>query len=99
MKIILALLSSLSLSACFGSGKPVQIPEPIIVIKEVNVPVVGACVPAGLGGIPLYLDTAADLLAAKSAAVRYQLLVAGRTQRINRLKEVEPVIAGCPRVK
>ena len=95
MKIVLLSLAALSLSACATQG----LPEPIIKIVEVKVPVPQPCVPKTLGGEPTYIDTDDALLKANGADVRYQLIYAGRLQRIGRLGELEPVVKSCPKEK
>jgi hypothetical protein len=87
----------LLLSAC--ATKQAAVPEPIIKTVTVNVPVSQACVPKTMTAPPTYVDTDEALLAAKDAAERYQLVYAGRMQRVARLGEVEPVIASCPKEK
>lgn len=78
----------------------VSTPEPIIVIKEVVIPgPPQPCVPGSLGGAPVYVDNNEALLAAPEGPLRYQLVIAGRVQRIARLNELEPVIHGCPKAK
>ncbi len=97
MKIIPALVAALALAAC--GGRPQSTPEPLVIIQEVIVPIVGACVPRGLGDEPAYSDTDAALIAAPEGAVRFQLLVIGRVERQARLKELEPVVKACPKEK
>jgi len=83
-----------------GCGAKVQsTPEPIVVPVEVGVPITGACVPDTLGPPPAYVDETPALRAARDAAERYQLVLAGREQRRARLNEIEPIIAACPRGK
>lgn len=90
-----ALLLVLSLlGAC---GRVQSTPEPIVVVQQVAVPVVGACVPKGLGPEPTYVDTDEALRSAKEGPVRFQLLVRGRAQRDGRLREIEPIVKGCPK--
>lgn len=83
------------LAACGGAGK--ERPEPIIITQKVAVAVDAPCVPDTLGKAPEYVDTKDKLVAAVDAAVRLQLLYAGRAQREARLGELEPVVEGCPR--
>lgn len=83
------------LSGC--TAQPV--PEPIKVPVEVQVPVPVGCIPAGMDNAPTYPDTREALLGAPDAASRYRLLYAGRKLRDARLKEIEPIIAACPRAK
>lgn len=94
MKYLIPILA-LSLAAC--GGKPEARPEPIIVPQTVVVPVAGGCVPRTLTPPPEYVDSDQALAAAVDAAVRYQLLWAGREQKTARLNEIEPIIAGCPK--
>lgn len=85
----------LPLAAC--GQKVIERPEPIIVTKEVKIPVAGGCVPKEVNEPPEYVDTDDKLKSASDAAVRYQLLWAGRAQRNARLDVIEPIIAKCPR--
>ena len=94
---IAALALPFLLAAC--GGHPRSAPEPIVVVQQVAVAVVGACVPKGLGPAPEYVDNDAALKAAKEGPVRFQLLVLGRAQRDGRLREIEPIIEGCPKEK
>lgn len=96
MKLAVFALAFL-LAAC--GAHPRSAPEPIVVVQQVAVPVVGVCVPKGLGPAPEYIDNDAALKAAKEGPVRFQLLILGRAQRDGRLREVEPIIAGCPKEK
>lgn len=87
----------LLVTACGGAGR--ERPEPFMVIQEVAVPVKTPCVPKALGNRPVYVDSDAALKSAPDAASRYQLIFAGRGQRIARLKEIEPIVASCPKEK
>ena len=83
-------------AACGGAGT--ARPEPIIVTKEVKVPVAMPCIPSTYDAKrPDYADTDEALKAAADAAERYQLLWGGRAQRQAREVENETVIAGCPK--
>lgn len=97
MKFLYALPLLFVLGAC-GAAEQAR-PEPITVPIEVLTPVPAACVPDTLGPPPAYVDTNPVLRAAADAAERYQLVLAGREQRIARLNEVEPIVAACPRGK
>jgi len=79
------------LSACGTVPKP----DPVIVTKEVKVPVAVSCVPHDMPGKPVYVDSDDALKTAPDAAERYRLVAAGRIQRENRLEQVESVLAGC----
>lgn len=76
-----------------------EAPEPIVVATKVLVPVTGACVPSNLPPKPDYPDSREKLRAAKDAAERYQLMGAGWPLRDQRLKELEIVVAGCPKAE
>lgn len=89
----LALLFALTLSACAG-----RVPEPKIVLQRVEVPISAPCVPAKLGEKPTYSDSIEALRNAADAAIRYQLLWAGRSEREARLDELEGVVQGCLKV-
>lgn len=96
MKALICLPFLLAATAC--ATKPTARPEPIVVTKEVKVPVSVACVPETYDAKrPDYPDSDAALKAAADAAERYQLLWAGRPLRQAREKENEAVISGCPR--
>jgi hypothetical protein len=85
-------LSVLLLAGCAH----VQTPEPIVVTKTVEVPVSVPCVPGTYTRTdPEYVDTDTSLKTADDAAIRYQLLWAGRDQRIAREGENKAVISGC----
>ena len=53
------------------------------------------CVPRSFAGEPRYPDTDTALRNAGGAADRYQLIAAGRLLRIERLRTLERVVAGC----
>jgi len=91
----LILLPICLLAAC--GGKTVRsAPEPVVVTKEVRVPVAVACVPSNYQTArPNYVDSDSLLKQAADAAERLQLLWAGRAQRIARERENEIVISGC----
>lgn len=96
MKGLIFLPFLLGLAAC--ATKPLERPEPIVVTKEVKVPVSTPCVPETYDPKrPDYVDSDERLRAAADAAERYQLLWGGRGQRQAREKENEAVISGCPR--
>jgi hypothetical protein len=92
----LLLLPLMALTACMGGARVA--PEPIVVVKEVKVPVAAGCVPSNyVFADPDYVDTDNALRAAADAAERLQLLWGGRAQRIARDREKEIVVRGCPR--
>lgn len=96
---LLFLAPLLVLAGC-ATTKNMPPPEPILVVKEVVIPGPSVpCVPRSIGDAPSYVDTKEALVNAPEGAVRYQLLIAGRNQRIARLSELEPVVRGCPKVK
>jgi hypothetical protein len=82
-------------AAVLGACTHAAPPEPIIRTVEVKVPVPTSCVPKKLGDPPEYVDSDAALRAAAGPEDRYQLVYAGRKQRIARSAEVEPVIKTC----
>ena len=75
------ILSALLLASCGTNAKPA--PEPVVVFKEVKVPVAIACDP-DIGPEPAYVDTPEAIAAAPDIFARTVLLVAGRVQRIAR---------------
>ena len=86
--------------ALLASGcatKVVRSPEPIIITKEVFIPVPVACVPKELGEPPEYPDDDKSLIASASPEERYQRILAGRELRRARQGETEPVISICRR--
>lgn len=94
----LILIPALLLAGC--GDKIVSAPEPLVVVKEVVVPGPPVpCVPKTLKDEPAYVDTNEALKNAPDGAVRYQLIIAGRAQRIGRLGELEPVVKGCPKAE
>lgn len=88
-----ALIIAAGVALCSCASAPAGVPK--TVVQTVNVPVSKSCVPSGLGAPPQYVDTDAALRAAPGAEDRFQLLAAGRVQRIGRAREVEPVIQAC----
>jgi hypothetical protein len=91
----LLLLPILLLGACATNQRT---PEPIITTVEVPVPVAQPCVPESLQrDPPVYTDNDAAMRAVTDIAVRYQMLWAGRAERMARLNLLEPVVAACPR--
>lgn len=68
---------------------------PRVETVTVSAPVARSCVPVTLGPLPAYIDTDAALKAAGGPEDRYQMVTAGRAQRVARLGEVEPVLQGC----
>ena len=98
MKILIPILALVGLTACSGGNRVNSASaEPIVVVKEVAVAVTQPCVPDTLRDAPEYVDTKEKLQGAADAAERYQLVLGGRAQRIARLNELEPLVAGCPR--
>lgn len=93
MRLLALVAAGVLLAGC--AGAPKRPPEPIIITKEVKVPVAVSCVPDKLGAEPAYVDSDDALRAAASAEDRFQLLYAGRKQRVARAAEVEPVIKTC----
>lgn len=88
----LAALIFLTLTACGREVAPPPVAVPVVVDKAVAV----SCVPSNYQReAPEYPDTNEALRAAPDAAVRYQLLWAGRSLRIARERENEAVISGC----
>lgn len=93
--IKLALIIALPSACAACSTAKTAPPEPVVKIVEVKVPVSRSCVPKALGAPPSYVDSDAALRKAAGLEDRYQLLYAGRKQRVARAGEVEPVINGC----
>lgn len=76
-----------------------KVPEPVIVVKEVKVPISEPCIPATFDrNSPEYVDSDTALKSAFDAAYRYQLLWAGRAQRIAREKEMSAALSGCEKI-
>lgn len=90
-----ALFAAMFLALATAACETPQPPEPEVRIVEVQVPVARSCVPENLSPAPAYVDTVDALRAAADAAARFLLLAAGREQRVARLAEIEPVVAGC----
>lgn len=78
--------------ASCGTTKPMQ--EPVIVAREVAVPVPVSCIPKSFAPPPVYPDTDEALRQADDEKT-VKLLTAGRDLRIARLLQVEPAIEGC----
>lgn len=96
-EVLIPIFLAMLTTAC-GGREVVRPPEPIVITKEVKVPVGIGCVPGNYSATrPDYVDSDARLRAASDAAERYQRLWAGRAQRAAREKENEAVISGCPR--
>lgn len=95
MALKLALIIALPSACAACASTKTAPPEPVVKIVEVKVPVARSCVPKTLGAPPRYVDTDAALRGAAGPEDRYQLLYAGRKQRVARAGEVEPVITGC----
>lgn len=93
MRLLALVAAGVLLTGCAGAAK--RAPEPIVVTKEVKVEVAVSCVPAKLGEPPTYVDSDEALRTAAGAEDRYQLLYAGRKQRVARSAEVEPIITTC----
>jgi hypothetical protein len=88
--VILALL----LAGCATTKAPP--PEPVIVTKEVLVPVQVPCAALkALGAEPVYPDSDAALKAASSLFERTKLLLQGRLLRTARLAEYAVAKASC----
>ena len=81
--------------ALAATGCATTPPEPVIVTKEVRVPVAVACVPAKTPEPPAYVDTDAALKSAAGPEDRFQILAAGRIQRMQRQAITEPIIRAC----
>ena len=71
--------------------KPTSPPPP----TPAPAPTPKSCVPRTLPAPPRYPDSDAALRNAPGAADRYQLLAAGRIVRMERLEDLERVVAGC----
>src|SRR6185437_15116744 len=87
-----ALILSPLLASC--AEHPVA-PEPQIVTQEVGKAVAKSCVPANLPPAPIYRVTVQMIVAAPDMATRYQLVAGALNERIDRLNQVEPVVADC----
>ncbi|HEV2362687.1 MAG TPA: hypothetical protein VGS12_00665 [Caulobacteraceae bacterium] len=85
---ILCVASAAFLAACQTA------PAPVIVTKDVNLPVAAPCA-ADPGPDPIYVDTASALAAAADLFERVKLLLAGREQRIAREGELKAALSGC----
>jgi hypothetical protein len=86
---VCVLALSFTCAACATTaGPPVKVVE-----KAVPTPV--PCVSHATPKPGEYPDTDAALKAAAGAADRYVLIAAGRLLRIQRLAELEPVVAAC----
>ena len=90
-----AFLPALALAGCGHVAAPSA--EPILAPLVVDKPTSVGCVPANLASPPVYPDTDAALQAAPDGPHRYQLEHAGRKLRVERLNELEPIVATCPK--
>lgn len=86
---IAAAILSITLAACATTK-----PEPQIVTKEVQVPVMVKCHP-DIGPEPDYPDTDARLKAAPDLFSKVQLLVAGRLMRLSRDAVKSAALSAC----
>lgn len=80
---------TISLAACATTS------EPRVKVVEKAVPTPVPCVSEKTPQPGAYPDTDDALKAAHSPAARYGLIAAGRLLRIQRLAEIEPVVAAC----
>lgn len=88
------LLTCLLLTGCNTPPKPD--PEPLIITKEVLVPVVTPCLKETDVPAPKpYTDSDEALLNAHDFAERYRLMTIGRKERELRLGIIEPIVAIC----
>ena len=91
--LILAILFSALVGCAYDTAPP---PEPIIQVREVQVPVPQPCDALDrIGPPPAYPDTDAALGAAADIFVQVQLLLAGRALRADRLATIEGTLAAC----
>lgn len=88
------ILSALLLAGCNSTPKPV--PEPVVQIVEVKVPVAIACAP-DIGPEPAYVDTPEAIAMAPDIFARTVLLLAGRAQRIARGEVKSAALDECRR--
>ena len=88
-------LTILALAAALAGCATTTPPEPVVRTVEVRVPVAVQCVPKGTPEPPAYVDTDAALKAAAGPEDRFQLLAAGRIQRIQRQAVTEPILRSC----
>lgn len=70
-------------------------PEPRVVTRDVLVPVAKACVPQNLAPEPDWRVTGDTIRRAPTSEDRTTQLAIGFKERDDRLRAVEPVIAGC----
>ena len=85
--VALLIIIGLAMSGCATTGAP----EPKVVVKEVQVPVLRSCVPKDLPEPGAY----ADDVPGKDAAERFQKAAGANQQRKARLALIEPVLAAC----
>lgn len=85
--VALLIIILLAASGCATTGAP----EPKVVVKEVQVPVLRSCVPKDLPEPGAY----ADDVPGKDAAERFQKAAGANQQRKARLAVLEPVLAAC----
>jgi len=93
-RLVLFCLALIVLSVLSGCGSKPRIEYQI---QMVEVPVLVPCIEKGTIPPKNYVDTKEKLLAA-TPDVRYQLLYAGRVQREERDKVIDPVISICEAV-
>lgn len=95
---MIKLLAPLLLCVAVAGCTTMPTPEPVVETIEVAVPVPVSCVPDALGEPEVYSDTDEALVAAEDGAERYRLLTIGRSQKNDRLDELEAVVHGCREV-
>lgn len=83
--------AALLLAGCATTAPP----EPVVRTVTVEVPVAVQCVPPKTPEPPAYVDTDAALKAAAGPEDRFQLMAAGRIQRIQRQAVTEPILKSC----
>ena len=93
MKMLFVPVAVLLLGGC--AIERILTPEPIIITKEVRVPIATSCVPDSLDPEPSYAVTKDTLKETPSVEQRYQNLFAGFMERELRLTQIEPVIRAC----
>jgi hypothetical protein len=93
MKRLIGLAVCAALGGCGGQAKP----QTHVVYQTVDRPVPVACVPSGLRPPPENLLTKEEV-AKLDGPQRYVAITADWLQRVARMNDTEPVIAGCSKV-
>lgn len=96
--VLIVLILAASLSGCGTVGQRAR-PEAVITVQEVVKLVPTACKGlTELGDDPIYSDADESLVSATDLLARVQLLLLGRQERDNRLRDYRAVTEECKKI-